>query len=154
MITRESVCEEIRRVKEHGRDAEDMRHLLWMYMLKERMEHEPEHEKHEAHEKLTMEEAREWVGGMEGTDPARPHGGKWTMEEAWTLAKKLGICGDSDDMIEFYAVLNAMHSDYFEVARKHNVATPDFFADMACAWLNDKDAVGNKAKAYFEHVVK
>ena len=152
MITREHICEEIRRMKEHGHGVEDMEHLLWMYMLKERMEeHEEEHEEHG---KLTMEQAREWVNGMEGTDPAKPNGGKWSMEEAWSLAKKMGLCGDSDDMVEFYAVLNAMHSDYFEVAKKHGVATPNFFADLACAWLNDKDAVEGKAKAYFEHVVK
>ena len=30
----------------------------------------------------------------------------------------------------------------------------DFYVDMASAWINDKDAVKDKAWAYFEYVVK
>lgn len=53
-----------------------------------------------------------------------------------------------------YAVMNAMYSDYYEVAKKYNVATPEFFADMARAFIDDKDAAPGKAERYYEYIVK
>lgn len=150
MLSKRHIEEEIRRIRERG-GCEDARELAWLYIVHDHME---DAQAHHERERLTMDEACEWVREMEGTDPEKPHGGKWTMDEAWKLARRMGISGEAADMIEFYAVINAMHADYYEVAKKHGVAKPEFFADMACAWMNDADAVEGKAKAYFEHVVK
>jgi len=50
-------------------------------------------------------------------------------------------------------VLCSIYSDYFAVFKKHNLNNMDLYVDLAAAWLNDKDAVKNKAAVYFEHVV-
>ena len=155
MINLRKINEEIRKIRECGNAYEDMERLGWLYLVRKHMMEETHEEREEENEeRLTMEEACAWVRGMKGTDPQTRSGGKWTMEEAWKLARKMGMSGDGDDMVEFFAVLNAMYADYYEVAKKYEVAKPEFFADMACAWLNDEDAVEGKAKEYFEHVVK
>ena len=61
---------------------------------------------------------------------------------------------DTQTAIEFYAVLNAMYSDYSMVLKKYGMSSPEFYADMAKAWLCDKDAKAGKAKLYFEYIVK
>lgn len=106
------------------------------------------------HHKLTREMAEEWVAGMEGSDPAKPHGGKWTMEQIKPIAQKYGVPTEGEKFAEFWAVMNALYSDYYTVAKKYNVLNPDFFADMAMAFINDKDAVRNKAAVYYECIVE
>lgn len=99
--------------------------------------------------KFTREMAEEWTKNMENAD--KTHGAHWTMEQTkQVLAQRKLEC----DPIEFYAILNAMYSDYSDVAKKHGVNNMDFYADLAKAWLNDKDSVEDKAAAYFEYVVK
>ena len=51
-------------------------------------------------------------------------------------------------------MMNAMYSDYCEVAKKYGVDQTDFYADMAKAWMNDKDAKKNKSALYYECVVE
>lgn len=104
-------------------------------------------------EKLTMEEAAEWVEGMKNADPDHPTGEKWTMEQIKPIATKHGFT-TPDKQIEFWAVMNMMYSDYCETAKKHGVSTMDFYADMAKAWMHDKDAVENKTAAYIEYCTK
>lgn len=106
------------------------------------------------HHKLTREMAEEWVAGMEGSDPAKPHGGKWTMDQVKPVAQKYGVPTEGEKFAEFWAVMNALYSDYYTVAKKYNVLNPDFFADMAMAFINDKDAVRNKAAVYYECIVE
>lgn len=105
--------------------------------------------KDRSHQKMTREMAEEWVESMTGEDPANPRGGKWTPEQIKPIATKYGI-PDGDRFWEFYAVMNAMYSDYYLVAKKHNALNTDFFADMAMAFINDKDAVRNKSAVYYE----
>ena len=104
--------------------------------------------------KLTMEKAQEWVGDMENEDPAHPEGGKWTVEQVKPLAQKYGIPADSHKFIDFYVMMNAMYSDYGEVAKKYGATSPDFFAEMAKAFICDKDAVKDKTAKYYEYIVK
>lgn len=104
--------------------------------------------------KMTREMAEEWVDSMEGDDPAKPSGGKWTPEQIKPVAQKYGVPTEGDRFWTFYAVMNAMYSDYYSVAKKHNALNQDFFADMAMAFINDKDAVRNKAAVYYECIAK
>lgn len=93
--------------------------------------------------------AKEWVHAIK--NGMGPDWTIWTPEET----KKFMEQARADcDPHEFYAVMNALHSDYYEVAKKYGVERPDFFADMTKAWLEDKDAVKDKAAAYYEYVVK
>lgn len=106
------------------------------------------------HHRLTREMAEEWVEGMESSDPAKPHGGKWTMDQVKPVAQKYGIPTEGEKFAEFWAVMNALYSDYYAVAKKYNLLTPDFFADLSMAFINDKDAVENKAAVYYECIVQ
>lgn len=105
-------------------------------------------------EPLDKETAEEWVKSMCNSDKRRPEGECWTFEEAKEIAHKQGIKSE-EEVIEFYAVLNAVWSDYFEVAKKYGHGEDEqFFVDLAMAWLEDEDAVEDKAAAYYEHIVK
>lgn len=96
-----------------------------------------------------METAREWVESMKGEDGKS--GEHWTMEQLKPIMQQRGIDAKPE---EFWAIMNALYSDYCKVAKKHNVSTVDFYADMAKAWIDDKDAVEDKVAAYYEYVVK
>lgn len=104
--------------------------------------------------KMTREIAEEWTEKLEGSDPAKPHGAKWTEEQVRPIATKYGIPTEGERFWEFYAVMNAMYSDYYAVAKKYNTLTPEFFADLSMAFINDKDAVENKAMTYYECIVE
>lgn len=98
---------------------------------------------------FTNETAREWTSSMHNEDGTKgPH---WTMEQVKQVMSQRGV---KHDPAVFWAILNAMYSDYCAVFKKHGVNNMDFYVDMACAWINDKDAVKDKAGAYFEYVVK
>lgn len=99
---------------------------------------------------MTKEMAQEWTRGMKNEDGTKgPH---WTFEQTKQVMKQKGIECDSPE--SFWAVMNALYSDYCAVFKKHGVNSMDMYVDLACAWLNDKDAVKNKAAAYYEHIVK
>lgn len=93
---------------------------------------------------LSREDARKWVESMDG--------GRWTMGETAEYAEKMGMKGE--EFVAFYAVMNAMYSDYAEVAKAFGVHRPEFYAAMAEAWIRDEDAVKNKAAAYYKHIVE
>lgn len=101
-------------------------------------------------EPLTMDEADDWVMSMHGEGTKK--GGKWKFEETEKFAKARGMTSE-DDLVEFYAVMNAMYSDYGDVAKKYGTSMPDFFADMAKAFIDDPDACEGKTALYFEHIV-
>lgn len=98
---------------------------------------------------FTKEVAESWTHGMKNEDGSNgPH---WTMDQTKQVQAQRNI---NCDPVEFYAIINSIYSDYCKVAKKHNVNTIDFYADMAKAWLDDEDAVNDKATAYFEYIVK
>lgn len=99
--------------------------------------------------KLTPELAKEWTSRMKNGDGTT--GAHWTMEQTKQLMQQRGI---NVAPVEFFAVLNSVYSDYCNVAKKHNVHNIDFYIDITKAWLDDKDAVPDKAAAYYECVVK
>lgn len=103
--------------------------------------HHQENGKH-----LTREKAERWVRGMHGGDH---RGGKWTYEEIKQYASSYGVTGEQK-VIDFFAVMNAMYSDYHKVARMFGVDKTDFYAELAKAFLDDEDAVDGKAAVYYE----
>lgn len=98
--------------------------------------------------------AREWVDSMESNDRNHPKGGKWQPEQLKELAKKHGVPTSGKEWWEFYAMVNAMYSDYSEVAKRYNITSPDFYALMALAFIHDKDAVEDKVQKYWEYIAK
>lgn len=99
--------------------------------------------------KLTREMAEEWMGSIQNEDGIK--GPKWSMEETKRVMKQKGI---EVDPVTFWVVMNALYSDYCNVLKKHNASTVDMYADLACAWIMDKDAVKDKAAAYYEYISK
>lgn len=92
--------------------------------------------------------AEEWTASMENADGT--HGPYWPLERIKQEVEQRGI---KCDLYKFWAVINSIHSDDVIVAKKHNVNTMDYYIDRAVAWLKDKDAVPNKAAAYYTHIV-
>lgn len=100
-------------------------------------------------EKFTREMAEEWTAKMENEDGTRgPH---WNMDQTKQVMAQKNI---DVDPIEFYLAMNMMYSDYCKVAKKLNVNNTDFYANMAKAFLEDKDAGGrDKLMRYYKYVV-
>lgn len=99
--------------------------------------------------KFNKRMAEEWTAKMENEDGSKgPH---WSMDQVEQIVQQKKV---KCDPVEFYAILNAMYSDFSEVAQKHGVHKQDFYLDMAKAFLMDKDAVKDKAAAYYMYIVK
>lgn len=96
-------------------------------------------------EPMSREAARKWVEEMPGHT--------WTEEQARALAKARGM-DDKEMLPAYWAVLNAVYTDFEKVARAHGVHKPDFYADLAKAWICDEDAVENKPVMYYKYIVK
>jgi len=98
---------------------------------------------------LTRETAEEWAQRMENEDGSRgPH---WNMDQTKQVQTQRGI---DCDPLEFWLAMNMMYSDYCKVFKKHGVGDKvDFYAEMAKAFLDDKDARKDKLARYYECVV-
>lgn len=108
------------------------------------------HGKSSGEYKLTREDADEWMHALENEDGS--HGAHWTFEQ---VRQVMGQKNVSADPLTFYVVLNMIYSDYGKVFRKYGMADKlDFYVDMAKAFIEDKDAVPDKAAAYYEHIVR
>lgn len=93
--------------------------------------------------------AMDWTAGMVNADGTKgPH---WSMEETNKLLKQYNLdCAPE----EFWAVMNSLYSDYCEALRESSASTPEVYVRLAKAWIKDKDAVPDKAAAYYTHIVK
>lgn len=147
------IDEEIERLEQKELTWQTCDKLCMLYNLKKHMEHAIKDGHDKRHEHLTREMAERWMDNLESDDPARPRGAKWTTDQVRPIAQKYGIATDGDKFYEFWAVMNALYCDYYAVAKKYNVLNADFFADMAMAFIHDKDAVENKPMAYYKHIV-
>lgn len=139
--------EEELEMRQYGRRYEPDRPKMH-HGSERRQEHTMGHsEGHGGGEHLTREEAEEWVDGMHGADGSK--GGRWKLPEIKQYAGNFGIQGE-EKIIEFFAVMNAMYTDYCKVAKKFGVDKVEFYADLAKAFMDDKDAMPGKVKTYFE----
>lgn len=99
--------------------------------------------------KLDEQTAHEWMENLHNEDGSKgPH---WTKDQTTQVLKQKNL---DCDPLEFWVAINAMYSDYFNVAKKANVNNIDFYVNMAKAFLDDKDAIPGKLAAYYEYIVK
>lgn len=98
---------------------------------------------------FTDDVAKEWTAGLRNEDGSR--GEHWNMEQVKKLMSQRGI---EYNAAEIYAVMNALYSDYCKVFKKYGFNSPEAYLDLALAWLNDADAVDNKAMVYYDCIVK
>ena len=98
---------------------------------------------------FSLVDANKWTSKMENEDGT--HGAHWTLDQARQLLIQRGL---DYDPVQFWAALCMVYSDYAKVAGKHGVGgSVDFYVDMACAFLCDRDAPKDKLARYYEHVV-
>ena len=103
-------------------------------------------------EKLSREKAMRWAERMQNADGTTgPH---WTMEQTSAVADASGV-GKDIPRWAWGVTMNMMYSDYYDVARKFGVNVPEFYAELARAFLMDKDGPGPEEKlcAYYRGIV-
>lgn len=93
---------------------------------------------------FTEEDAKAWVASM--NPPA-----KWTMEQTTDVMNKQGY---SHRPCEFWAVMNALYSDYGKTMAKYGADKPEVWAALAHDWLDDADAEDGKAGRYWRDIVR
>ena len=94
-----------------------------------------------------------WAEHMQNADGTTgPHR---TMEQTSAVADASGAGRDIPHWV-FGVTMNMMYSDYYDVARKFGVNVPEFYAELARAFLMEKDGPGPKEKlcAYYRCIVK
>lgn len=91
-----------------------------------------------------------WMSEIKNEDGRQ--GPRWTEEQTRQVMKQRSI---DCDPLEFYVAMNLMYADYGKVFSKYGMGDrTEFYADMAKAFLEDKDAVGNKLAMYYEYIVE
>ena len=91
--------------------------------------------------------AEEWVSRMQNADGTRgPH---FSMEKAKEVMKQYNV---DCDPTEFWVVINTLYSNYDQALKKNNASTLELYACLAKAWIEDQDAVPDKASAYYTYV--
>lgn len=98
---------------------------------------------------MDRQTAHAWVKQMHNSDGST--GEHWTYEQASQLMRQKNI---DCDPAEFYATVNILWSDYGNVAKRVGQDNNDFWAEMAKAFLMDKDAKPNKLALYHECITK
>lgn len=95
----------------------------------------------EEHGEFTRDMAEKWVEQMEYADGSK--GQHWKWEQAEGLMKQ---CGVKCDPAVWYAVLNNTFRLYSKIARKFGLDRPDFYCDLAKAWIEDADRMAEKCE--------
>ena len=94
--------------------------------------------------------AESWMQNIQNEDGRQ--GPRWSEEQTKQVMKQRNI--DCDPM-EFWVTMNMLHADYGKVFSKYGMGDrTDFYADMAKAFLYDKDAVEDKLGQYYEYIVE
>ena len=96
---------------------------------------------------LTKDEAMAWMYNMHNEDGSM--GAHWDVEQTRPYMEPRGI---SCEVWKWAAVMNMMYSDYCKAARKNSVDRPEFYADLAAAFLDDRDAPEDKAGRYYHMI--
>ena len=100
---------------------------------------------------FTEDDARCWTEHMDNDDGSM--GAHWTLEQTTAVANSIGV--HVDPWI-WFAALNMEYSDNFEVAQKYGLDRPEYYADLAKAFLFDKYGGGPEAKiaGYYYGIVE
>ena len=103
---------------------------------------------------LTKADAEAWTAHMENEDGTTgPH---WGVDQTTAVAESMGMTWEKVSRPCWWITMNMMYSDYSGVAEKYGVSIAEFYADMARAFLMDKDGPGAKKKlaAYYHGIVE
>ena len=103
---------------------------------------------------MTGDDAEAWAAHMENEDGTTgPH---WGVDQTTAVAESMGMTWEKVSRPCWWITMNMMYSDYSGVAEKYGVSIAEFYADMARAFLMDKDGPGAKKKlaAYYHGIVE
>lgn len=103
--------------------------------------------------KFTREDSEYWVSHMNNDNGTT--GAHWDISETTAVANSIGLTLDHIYDYDWWAAMNMIYSDYCSIAEKYGVGIVEFYADMAKAFLFDKDG-GNpvdKLSAYYHNIV-
>lgn len=102
---------------------------------------------------LTKADAEAWAAHMVNEDGTTgPH---WGVDQTTAIAESMGMTWEKVSRPCWWITMNMIYSDYSGVAEKYGVSIAEFYADMARAFLMDKDGPGAKKKlgAYYHGIV-
>lgn len=103
--------------------------------------------------RLTVDDIQHWNAEMLNADGSK--GGHWTVAQTSDVAKSMSLYFEHITPEEWNVTMNMIYSDYVMVARKHSQDNAGFYADMAKAFLFDKDGgdPAEKLCRYYNYVV-
>jgi hypothetical protein len=90
--------------------------------------------------KMSHKDIENWKRHMKNQDGTM--GEHFKKEQVMQAARQIGVNPEEYGEHIFPLVMNMMYSDYCAVAKKFGLDRPDFYAEMAKAFLNDKDFSG------------
>ena len=91
--------------------------------------------------KLSHKDIENWKRHMKNQDGTM--GEHFKKEQVMQAARQIGVNPEEYGEHIFPLVMNMMYSDYCAVAKKFGLDRPDFYAELAKAFLNDKDFEGD-----------
>lgn len=110
---------------------------------------------HEEMGRMSQRDVEKWKHMMQNEDGTR--GEHFTQDQVENAARQIGINTDEFGKHTFCLAMNMMYSDYCKVAQKFGADRPEFYAEMAKAFLKDKDFDGNgeeKLWLYYKCIVE
>lgn len=90
--------------------------------------------------KMSHKDIEKWKKHMKNQDGTM--GEHFKKEQVMQAARQIGVNPEEYGEHIFPLVMNMMYSDYCAVAKKFGLDRPDFYAELAKAFLNDKDFGG------------
>ena len=92
--------------------------------------------------KLSHEDIEKWKKHLQNQDGTM--GEHFKKEQVHQAARQIGVNPEQYGNEHIFGlVTNMMYADYCGVAKKFGLDRPDFYAEMAKAFLHDKDFSGN-----------
>lgn len=136
-ITIPNIEHEMKEILEKGwMCRDDIKQLVLLGQAMEFMQH--------TDREFTEADAKEWVAHM--NPPAR-----WSMEQTTAVMRQRGY---NHKPCVFWAVMNAMASDYGKTMAKYGADKPEVWADLADDFIEDIDAVSDKVGHYWRDIVE
>lgn len=106
-------------------------------------------------EKLSRSDMEHWKRTMSNEDGTK--GAHFSTAEAMEAARMAKVNVDKYGQDVFCMTMNMMYSDYMPAASKYGVNRPEFYADLAKNFLDDKDFDGEGAEKlmiYYKTIVE
>ena len=90
--------------------------------------------------KMSHKDIEKWKKHLKNQDGTM--GEHFKHDQVMQAARQIGVNPEEYGEHIFPLVMNMMYSDYCAVAKKFGLDRPDFYAELAKAFLNDKDFGG------------